>query len=144
MKKLRLNPKIEVRESSIEGKGLFAKEPFKKGEKFQIPYGEHPSVVMTDKEFQAYIKTVDSYDAVYLGNGKHRVGTLAREEDPSNYGNHSCDPNIAPSGDGVVALRDIGAGSEITIDYAKLSPKSWSMKCNCGAKNCKGIVRGKL
>ena len=99
---------------------------------------------MTDKEFQEYIKTVHSYDAVYLGTGKHRVNTVSREEDPSNYGNHSCDPNIASVGDEKFALRDIAAGEELTIDYVLLSPKTWSMKCNCGAKNCTGIVKGKL
>jgi uncharacterized protein len=141
---LKLHPKIEVRTSRIEGKGLFAKEPFKKGEKFRIASGEHTWVIMTDEEFQEYIKTVQSYDAVYLGNGNHRVSTVSREEDPSNYGNHSCNPNIAMADDAMVALRDIAAGEELTIDYALLSPKTWSMKCNCGAKNCKGIVRGKL
>ncbi|HZU66500.1 MAG TPA: SET domain-containing protein-lysine N-methyltransferase [Ktedonobacteraceae bacterium] len=139
-----LHPKIEVRDSPIEGKGLFAKEPFKKGERFTVTSGKHSWVVMTDKEFQDYIRAVQSYDAVYLGNGTHRVSTVSRAEDPSNYGNHSCDPNIAPAGDEMIALRDIEAGEELTLDYAQLSPKSWSMKCNCGAKNCTGIVRGRL
>ena len=141
---LKLHPKIEIRNSRIEGKGLFAKEPFKEGEKFRITSGEHALVIMTDKEFQEYIKTVQSYDAVYLGDGNHRVSTISREEDPSNYGNHSCDPNIASAGDEMIALRDIAAGEELTIDYSLFSPKSWSMKCNCGAKDCAGIVRGKL
>ena len=138
------HPKIEVRDSPIEGKGLFATEPFKKGEQFQVTSGEHSWVIMTDKEFQEYIKTVHAYDAVYLGDGKQRVSTVSREEDPSNYGNHSCDPNIASAGDEKIALRDIAAGEELTIDYAHLSPKSWSMKCMCGAKNCTGMVGGKL
>nr|HET6901610.1 SET domain-containing protein [Ktedonobacteraceae bacterium] len=119
-----LHPKIEVRDSSIEGKGLFAKEPFKKGEKFKVTSGEHPWIIMADKEFQEYIKTVHSYDAVYLGNGKQRVSTVSREEDPSNYGNHSCDPNIASVDDEKIALRDIAVGEELTIDYAQLSPKT--------------------
>lgn len=139
-----LNTKIEVRNSIIEGKGLFAKEPFKQGEKFKIVFGEHPPVVMADEEFETYKKSVSSWDAVYLGNGKHRVSTISREEDPSNYGNHSCGPNIAPDGEEVIALRDIQAGEEITVDYAQFSPKTWTMKCNCGAKNCRGEVRGIL
>ena len=57
---LTLNPKIEVRQSAIEGKGLFAKEPFKRGERFKATCGEAPSVVMTEKEFEAYKQTVDS------------------------------------------------------------------------------------
>jgi uncharacterized protein len=140
-----LHPKIDVRDSRIAGKGLFAKAPFQQGETFQVTSGQHARVMMTDTEFQAYIKTVPAYDAVYLGNGMHRVSTVSREEDPSNYGNHSCDPNIAPVGDDeMMALRAIAAGEELTIDYAPLSPKSWSMPCTCGAKNCTGMVRGKL
>lgn len=139
-----LNPKIEVCESGIEGKGLFAKEPFKKGDKFRVTFGEPPWVIMSDNEFQEYIKTVDSYDAVYLGEGKHRVSKVSRDENPANYGNHSCDPNIAPAGEEKIALRDITVGEELTIDYGQLSPKTWSTKCNCGAKNCTGIVKGKL
>ena len=141
---LLLHPKIEVRDSGIEGKGLFAKTPFIKGERFKAATGEHSWVTMTDAEFQAYITTVDSYDAVYLGNGRHRVSTVSREVDPSNYGNHGCDPSTASVDDERVALRDIAAGEELTIDYAEHSPKSWSMRCHCGAKNCTGIVRGKL
>ena len=60
-----LNPKIEVRQSAIGGKGLFAKEPFKRGEKFKVTYEEALFVVMTEKEFEAYKQTVDSWDAVY-------------------------------------------------------------------------------
>lgn len=73
---LLLHPKIEVRDSGIEGKGLFAKAPFIKGERFKAASGEHSWVTMTDAEFQEYIKTVDSYDAVYLGNGGHRGYSL--------------------------------------------------------------------
>src|SRR5215472_12338150 len=141
---LTLHPNIEVRASRIEGKGLFAKAPFQKGETFWVTSGQHAWVIMTDAEFQAYTKTVPSYYAVYLGNGTHRVSMVSREEDPSNYGNHSCDPNIAPAGDEMMALRDIAVGEELTVDYAQLSPKSWSMPCNCGAQNCTGLVRGKL
>jgi len=141
---LKLHPKIEVRDSPIEGKGLFATQPFKKGERFKVTEGEHPFVIMTDAEFEEYKQTHDHWDAMALGDGTHKVGTLSREEDPSNFGNHSCDPNIAPDGDGSIALRDIAAGEEITADYAQFSEKSWSMVCHCGAKNCKGTVRGKL
>jgi SET domain-containing protein len=42
------------------------------------------------------------------------------------------------------ALRDINAGEELTVDYAQFSDKDWSMKCNCGAESCKGIVRGSI
>lgn len=140
----RLNPKIEIKQSPIEGKGLFAREPFVRGERFTISRAitEGDSVAMCDAEFQAYTRTVSHWDAVYLGNGKHRVSLLDRGDDPANYGNHSCDPNTALDGDVRVALRDIAEGEEITIDYRQLSPISWSILCNCGSANCEGVVHG--
>jgi SET domain-containing protein len=136
-----INPKIELRPSRIEGKGLFAKEPISKGEQL-IRSGDDEYVIMTDEEFQAFTETVSSYDAVALGDGRQRVSTVSREQDPSNYGNHSCDPNAEMNDEGLVASRDIKAGEEITCDYAPLSSRSWSMVCNCGTPNCRKIVRG--
>jgi SET domain-containing protein len=66
---------------------------------------------------------------------------LTERSTQGNYGNHSCDPNTDKNR---VALRDIDAGEELTADYAQFSTKDWEMTCNCGAKNCKGIVRGAL
>jgi len=136
-----LNQKIEVRPSPIEGQGLFAKEPIARGEQL-TRNGEDDYVTMTDAEFEAFTKTATSYDAVALGNGLHRVSTVSRDQDPSNYGNHSCDPNADTNAEGLVAIRDIKADEEITCDYALHSSKSWSMICNCGTQNCRKIVRG--
>jgi SET domain-containing protein len=136
-----LNPKIEVRPSHIEGKGLFAKEPIAKGEQL-TQNGEDDYTIMTDEEFKAFTKTASSYDAMALGNGAHRVSKVSRDEDPSNYGNHSCDPNAEMNDSGLVAERDIKVDEEITSDYALHSSKDWSMVCNCGAKNCRKVVVG--
>jgi uncharacterized protein len=136
-----LNPKIEVRSSPIEGKGLFANEPIAKGEQL-TRNGDDDYIIMTDEAFQAFTTTASSYDAVALGNGMHRVSTVPRDQDPSNYGNHSCDPTAETNNEGLVATRDIKADEEITSDYALGSSKNWSMMCNCGALNCRKIVRG--
>jgi SET domain-containing protein len=136
-----LNPKVEVRPSPIEGQGLFAKKSIAKGEQL-IRNGEDDYVIMSDHEFWAFTKSAASYDAVALGDGRHRVSTVAREQDPSNFGNHSCDPNAETNDEGLVAMRDIQADEEITCDYALLSSIRWSMACNCGAQNCRKIVRG--
>lgn len=138
-----LNPKLEVSPSPIEGKGLFAKELITKGEQL-TRNGEDDYTIMTDEEFKAFIKTADSYDAIAVGNGTHRVSKVARNEDPSNYGNHSCDPTAELNDVGLLARRDIQPGEEITSDYALHSSKDWSMVCNCGAKSCRKVVRGML
>jgi SET domain-containing protein len=142
-----LNPRIEVRSSPIAGRGLFAVARFANGERFSVtaaPVADG-SVIMDDTEFAAYTRSVEAWDAVYLGNGRHRVSTRERNDDPANYGNHSCDPNTALDGAGWrIAVKDIAPGDEITIDYGLLSPRQWSMACSCGAPTCTGVVRGKL
>lgn len=141
---LTLNPKLEIRPSPIEGQGIFALAPFAEGERFLVILGDPSTVLMSDAEFEEYRLTVDSFDAIYLGNGVHRVSTVPRSENPSNYGNHSCDPNTSLDGESRKALRRIDPGDELTIDYARLSPRGWSMLCNCGSAPCSGVVRGTL
>jgi SET domain-containing protein len=64
---------------------------------------------------------------------------------PERYLNHSCDPNaylrFGPDGIGgivVVALRDIPAGGEVTIDYLINNGGGDSWPCHCGVDRCRG------
>jgi hypothetical protein len=85
---------------------------------------------------------VDRYSASAIGDGLHRVSTVLTDAD---YGNHSCDPNAWLDADGttLVARRDIGPGEEVTTDYACWTDsQDWKMACNCGAVNCRGVIRG--
>jgi len=144
---LEINPNIEIKDSPIQGKGLFTKVDFKKGESIWISKGEEPynEKIYTDEEFKAFqkwcIENGKEWDAVANGDGTHTAALSDREKHPGNYGNHSCDPNMAA---GYTALRDIEAGEELTADYAQFSTKDWEMKCNCSADNCKGEVHGVL
>ncbi|MGK2848932.1 MAG: SET domain-containing protein [Minisyncoccota bacterium] len=62
---------------------------------------------------------------------------------PARYINHSCNPNLGVRGKLLfVALRDIKKGEELTFDYSISEDSLWEMKCHCGAKNCRGIIRG--
>lgn len=56
--------------------------------------------------------------------------------------NHSCSPNAGLRSDRIlVALRDIRFGEEICYDYSStMSERRWTMKCRCGAANCRGTV----
>lgn len=41
-------------------------------------------------------------------------------------------------------MRDIKAGEEITFDYVMCVTENkpfWKMKCLCGSKNCRGIIK---
>ncbi|MFO8017378.1 MAG: SET domain-containing protein-lysine N-methyltransferase, partial [Promethearchaeia archaeon] len=65
------------------------------------------------------------------------------DNNPWRYINHSCDPNTGLKGKTtVVAMKDIKKDDHITIDYSitEASPY-WKMKCECGQKNCRKIIR---
>jgi hypothetical protein len=52
-------------------------------------------------------------------------------------------PNTTYAGLNVVALRDISSGEELTLDYADLlNEESETFDCQCGAKNCRGTIKG--
>jgi hypothetical protein len=61
---------------------------------------------------------------------------------PTNFLNHSCDPNAGYDGDGaIVALRPIAAGEEIRMDYGTFSFSfDHDFSCRCGAAACRGKV----
>lgn len=140
-----INPNIEVKESPIEGKGLFTKVDIKKGEHIWISKGAEPveEKIYTPEEFKVFqqwcIENGKKWDAVSLPDGMVRAAVADRDNHPENYGNHSCEPNLSRD---LIALRDIKAGEELTCDYTQFSDKNWSMKCHCSAKQCAGIVYG--
>lgn len=144
---IEINPEVEIKDSPIQGKGLFTEVLIMKGDHVWISKGEEPysEKIYTDKEFKEFqkwcIENSKEWDAVANGDGTHTAAVSDREKHPGNYGNHSCDPN---TGKGFIALRDIKAGEELTVDYAQFSTQDWEMKCNCGSSNCMGILRGKI
>ncbi len=66
-------------------------------------------------------------------------------DDPSEWApqNHSCDPNTSFTGLNVVALRDIQADEELTLDYSTLCDDTMMpFRCCCGSLNCRGEITG--
>ena len=61
--------------------------------------------------------------------------------------NHSCDPNAKVVKKNkklfVIAVADIPKGEEVTIDYSTIlaADDVWEMKCNCGTKKCRGLIK---
>ncbi len=75
------------------------------------------------------------------------IGVAANQwidpEKPYKFLNHSCDPSAGIRGRiTLVALKDLKQGDEITIDYSTIEgDPQWEMKCLCGSKKCRKIVR---
>jgi uncharacterized protein len=62
---------------------------------------------------------------------------------PGVFVNHSCAPNAGIRHDThLVALREIQKGEEIRFDYSTtMQEQSFTMRCRCGAPECRGFVR---
>lgn len=63
---------------------------------------------------------------------------------PARYLNHSCAPNCEAQLDAgriwILALRDIGAGEELTFNYGYDLEDYREHPCSCGAVECVGFI----
>src|SRR6059058_978276 len=104
-----LSPKAIVKESPIQGRGLFAKSAIRKGEIVCIK-GGYIFNRQTLSEIQEELGPAEIQIA-----GDLFIGPLTNSEREGSmiFSNHSCEPNIGIQGQIVfVAIRDIEAGEE--------------------------------
>jgi uncharacterized protein len=121
-----------VQTSEIEGTGLFAGRAFAEGETVMVLAG----TVIDDAE----LARLSPHSSLAVSEG---VNLMQDDDDPAQYGNHSCDPNLWLADEvTVVTRRPVEAGEELTIDYATFTVASWQMECHCGAPSCRGVVSG--
>lgn len=128
--------RIVMRQSPIQGTGVFATEMIYAGETLMKISG---GVVYTQDDWNS--------GRVQLDGTKYNESKLdddlfvAVPKATFYYVNHSCDPNFW--GDHL-ARRDIHPGEEITTDYALFqSFPSFSLEpCLCGSPMCRGKITG--
>lgn len=131
--------KAEIKISKTAGRGLFAKEPIQKGEVVSIRGGN-----IISRKTESEIEKPENYWG-YPISDEFVLAPLTTEEVETvmMFLNHSCVANVGILGQIVfVALRDIAAGEELSIDYAMFADDTSSMLCNCQSKNCRGIITG--
>src|SRR5437870_771128 len=110
--------KTEVRQTNKYGKALFAAEPVRRGTivcSFTLG-----SDVTTEDE---YVRAVAENRQPVTRTGTRYAGryfTFGNTDAPYNYLNHSFSPNLLCHCGVVLALRDIAAGEEMTLDYRTL------------------------
>ncbi|MDO8625228.1 MAG: SET domain-containing protein [Candidatus Diapherotrites archaeon] len=141
-----MDEKIEVRSSRIQGKGVFATADIKRGERICLMRGERMTIPVLKRKYARGTERIN--DPLQIGDALY----LDLDE-PYVFINHSCAPNATMIGvSTLVALRNIRRGEEITYDYSlttwgndaawgKRWAGVWWMRCRCGKKNCRGVVR---
>ena len=136
------SPKTEVRESKIHGRGLFATADIAKDEIVAVKGGH----IISRKELREKVTPRLGPVEIQIDDNLFIAPVTDEERELSMlYSNHSCDANVGIRGEiTFVAMRDIPAGEELTHDWATTDDDDeYSVKCNCGAPNCRGTLTGK-
>jgi SET domain-containing protein len=118
---------IEIAQSSISGRGLFARRAFRTGEivlRWDVSRKiRRDDVDSLPPEERHFLNPFDGTFFVLLG-------------EPERYMNHSCANNTRVEQFADLAVRDILPGEEITSDY-RSGGAAIDFVCRCGAPNCR-------
>lgn len=139
---------IEVKRSTIQGRGVFARTTIKNGTRIIEYTGER---ISPDEETNRYddgnmarhhtfLFTIDEKATIDAA----RFGNIAR------FINHSCDPNCEAVEEDrrifIEAIRNIRPGEELSYDYNFEVDEDDTPElrrfyvCRCGADNCRGTI----
>jgi hypothetical protein len=143
------SPKIEVRTSSVEGRGSFAVQRIDPGEVVEV-WGERSEgklvVTYTTDRGLAERARAKGKDVMQWDDDLYSLEE--RGADEGYFLNHSCDSNLwFKDAFTLLARRGAEPGEELTIDCALFEGDeafraSWH--CRCGTENCRGTVTGRV
>lgn len=133
------SPKTMVRESSIHGRGLFARDAIAQHEIVAVKGGH----IITRERLRELQPTLGPAE-IQIADDLFICPVSAEEREGAMiFSNHSCEPNLGMHGQiTFVAMRAIQAGEELTHDWAMTDNDDSTMECHCGAKNCRGQITG--
>lgn len=136
-----ISDKLEVRNSKINGKGVFTNQFIAKDEVVIIWGGE----LVTIYDFNNGLG--QKHTNVGIDEDHYLVTPDKSEMTVDDFMNHSCNPNIWLKDEvTLIARRNIESNEELTIDYAiELVDENYIMKhsCNCKYEECRNIITGK-
>src|ERR1700744_4383023 len=113
------SPPIEVRNSVVHGRGVFATRAIKKGERIIEYLGERVSHKEADRRYELKDEN-DSHTFLFIVDSKTVIDAGVDGND-ARFFNHSCDPNAESIVENkrvyIEAIRTVEAGPELTYDY---------------------------
>ena len=127
--------RLIIRSSDIHAAGCFTLDRIRKGTHVLEYTGERITKKQGDARYEGR-----PYTYLFgIGDGKMVIDGHGM----AMFVNHSCDPNCETDEIkgkvSIIAIRDIGAGEELTYDYC-LYDGDDEAPCYCGAKNCRGSM----
>lgn len=124
--------------------GVFATRPIRAGERIMV-FEEAPHHLVTLGHVEATWQEPQRswFDRYAWPLTDHVWVTWSPDPEHWRPVNHACEPSAWLEGLDVVARRDIGAGEEVTLEYATFyDDRMPAFDCACGAPACRGVIRG--
>jgi uncharacterized protein len=138
-----------VRNSSIQGKGVFAKKRISKGTRIIEYRGERISSGEADERYESD-EEGDRHHTFLFGIDERTVIDAAVNGNNARWINHSCDPNCeAVEEEGriwIEAKKSISPGTELAYNYqlergGRFEKRFWTLyECCCGTPKCRKIM----
>ena len=125
---------FKVKKSEIQGIGVFPLANLPRRRKIGEITGELVRLPQARK-------AIEHTERIYLVELTNRLALDCSRGNSLACVNHSCAPNcylrIINTRVEMYTLREIKAGTELTIDYG-VTPHANGMRCVCGVKHCRG------
>ena len=139
---------IEVRDSGIQGRGVYAAAHIPRGTWIIEYTGERITHEEADRRYDD--ETMDRHHTFLFTVDDEICIDAVKDGNEARFINHSCNPNCeAILSDGkifIAALRNIKAGEELSYDYGyhledeTMDEALRKYPCHCGAPNCRGTI----
>lgn len=139
---------VEVRNSPIHGRGVYAVKPIKAGTRVYEYVGERITHTEADRRFWRK-RNDDGHTFLFVVNRKTVIDG-SRKGNDARYINHRCEANCETVTEDnriyVEAIKNIKAGEELGYDYQLTwseedTPEDLALyRCLCGSKQCRGTM----
>ena len=139
---------IEVRNSPVHGRGVFAVQPIKKGTRILEYLGDRVSHEAADKRYEDHDES-DNHTFLFIVDKKTVIDAGVGGND-ARFINHQCAGNCESIIENrrvfIDAARDIEPGQELGYDYEigreKDDPPNVDeiYACRCGSPKCRGTM----
>ena len=142
------SPLVEVRNSDVHGRGVFAVAPIAKGTRIFEYLGERVSHSAADKRYEDHDEN-DNHTFLFIVDRNTVIDAAVNGSD-ARFINHHCDGNCTSVIENrrvfIDSLRDIAVGEELGYDYEigrdKDDPPNVDeiYACRCGSPKCRGSM----
>lgn len=147
-RRYKVNELIEVRESTIQGRGVFARKRIQPGRKIIEYTGERISSDEVDRRYDD--ENMERHHTFLFEVDDDVVIDAAVGGNEARFINHSCEPNCEAIQEDdqiyIYSKRNIQPGVELAYDYQydldePLTPELIRRyPCYCGAAKCRGTI----